>query len=141
MQRLFSAFPDRGPGAGLLLLRGAVGAIVAIQGAFYVFEARPDATATITVGWLALLVGVMLVVGVLTPVAGLTAMLVGALGASTWLPLPPMDSFDGWMASVFFGVVSLAIALLGPGAFSLDAYLFGRREIVIPRQSHADRAL
>jgi hypothetical protein len=29
-------------------------------------------------------------------------------------------------------VDATAIALLGPGAFSLDARLFGRREILIP---------
>lgn len=30
-------------------------------------------------------------------------------------------------------VVAVAIVLLGPGVISLDAYLFGRRKIVIPR--------
>jgi len=29
-------------------------------------------------------------------------------------------------------VAAVALALLGPGAFSLDGRLFGRREIVIP---------
>jgi hypothetical protein len=29
-----------------------------------------------------------------------------------------------------------AIACLGPGAFSVDARLFGRREILIPRELH-----
>jgi hypothetical protein len=32
-------------------------------------------------------------------------------------------------------VMSIAITLLGPGAFSLDAHLFGRREIIIPGAS------
>jgi hypothetical protein len=27
----------------------------------------------------------------------------------------------------------VTVALLGPGAFSVDARLFGRREIVVPR--------
>ena len=140
MQRLFSAFPDRGPGAGLLLLRAAAGAIVAIQGSSYV-AAQNDTSAAVMVGWLAMLVGAMLVVGVLTPVAGVSATLVSAFGSSAWLPPVPTDSFDGWIARLFFVVVAFAIALLGPGAFSLDAYLFGRREIVIPRQPHTDRSL
>jgi len=33
----------------------------------------------------------------------------------------------------------LAIALLGPGAFSIDSYRFGRREIVIPGDSPSRR--
>jgi hypothetical protein len=33
-------------------------------------------------------------------------------------------------------VLATAIALLGPGAFSIDSRLFGRREILIP---HATR--
>jgi len=122
------------------MLRAAVGAVVMIQGLSYV-AARSDAPATGVIGWLALLVGAMLMLGILTPVAGLTAMGVSALGASTWLPPVPADSFDSWLARLFFVVVSFAIALLGPGAFSLDAYLFGRREIVIPPQSHADPSL
>lgn len=33
-------------------------------------------------------------------------------------------------------VVVIAIALIGPGAFSLDAKMFGRREIRIPAAPH-----
>jgi len=37
-------------------------------------------------------------------------------------------------------VTAVAIALLGPGAFSLDGRLFGRREIVIrPHRVHRNR--
>jgi hypothetical protein len=32
-------------------------------------------------------------------------------------------------------ITAAALALLGPGAFSLDGRLFGRREIVIPPSS------
>jgi uncharacterized membrane protein YphA (DoxX/SURF4 family) len=137
VQRLFSAFPDRGPGAGLLVLRVAAGTILVFQGAL-AHSTRGGATPELLLAWLTLAVGAMLIVGVLTPVAGLGAMLVSVLTASTWLPHPPADSVNSWTARLFFVVVSFAIALLGPGAFSLDAYLFGRREIVIPRQSPAD---
>jgi hypothetical protein len=36
------------------------------------------------------------------------------------------------IGSLFRVLVMVAIALLGPGAISLDAALFGRREIAIP---------
>jgi hypothetical protein len=35
-------------------------------------------------------------------------------------------------ATLFAGVIAVALCLLGPGAFSLDARWFGRREVVIP---------
>lgn len=50
---------------------------------------------------------------------------------SAIFPVPlPAESLVGVI------ILAAAIALLGPGAFSLDARLFGRREIVIPNISH-----
>ena len=37
-------------------------------------------------------------------------------------------------------VLSTAIALLGPGAFSIDARMFGRREILIPNASRSQKS-
>jgi hypothetical protein len=34
--------------------------------------------------------------------------------------------------TVYLIIMSMVVVLLGPGAFSLDAYLFGPREIAIP---------
>jgi hypothetical protein len=36
-------------------------------------------------------------------------------------------------------VVAVAIALLGPGAISLDSALFGRRKVIIPRSPISSR--
>jgi uncharacterized membrane protein YphA (DoxX/SURF4 family) len=54
-----------------------------------------------------------------------------------WLPawLRPIDR----MAAVLVVADAVAIALLGPGAYSLDARLFGRREIFISHESHPPR--
>lgn len=37
-------------------------------------------------------------------------------------------------------VLSTAIALLGPGAFSIDARMFGRREIFIPNTTRSQKS-
>jgi len=139
VQRLFSAFPGRGPGTGLLLLRVAVGIVVIAEGSI-VLSTRGSALGLLMAVAL-ILVGTMLAVGVLTPLAGLLAAITSVLGGSPWLALSSSTLVDDWVGRAFFVIVSLAIALLGPGAFSLDAYLFGRREIVIPRQSPAERSL
>jgi hypothetical protein len=36
------------------------------------------------------------------------------------------------MTTALSAVIALAVICLGPGALSLDARLFGRREIIIP---------
>jgi len=79
--------------------------------------------------------GALLIAGLMTPlIAVLTA--AGGIGiALSWLPLPGQDLFDSYLAIINLIVLSIAIALLGPGAFSLDARMFGRREITIPSSS------
>ncbi len=100
MQRLFVMFPDRGPGLGLLWLRLCLSAALCTPG-------------THAGGWsaLCLLAVPMLMLGVLTPLAALMA----ALGMfAQQAPWPQV-------------VLPLALLMLGPGAYSLDARLFGRR--------------
>jgi uncharacterized membrane protein YphA (DoxX/SURF4 family) len=71
-----------------------------------------------------------LLVGLMTP---LVAVLVAVGGIGVAL-------FDGYVAITNLIGLSIAIALLGPGAFSLDARMFGRREITIPSSSNAEPA-
>ncbi len=72
--------------------------------------------------------GVLILVGFLTPFAA--AWMAGAL-AVLQVTAPPADLNGLSVLLLISG--GAALALLGPGAFSVDARLFGRREIVIPR--------
>lgn len=86
-----------------------------------------------SLGLLALLSGAALIVGVLT--LGATALIAfGAMGtAFSWLPAPTPNLFDRMLPTALVIVVTVAIALLGPGAWSMDARFFGLRKITIPR--------
>jgi uncharacterized membrane protein YphA (DoxX/SURF4 family) len=128
--RLFHAFPRGWPGAALLLLRAVLGAAVASEGIFYFI--RDDAAMAWLSGLLALAAGGLLLAGFLTPIA---AAVIGAGAVAVGLSLLPAASpnfFDSRSSLVFAVTMLVAIAGLGPGAFSVDARVFGRREVIIP---------
>jgi uncharacterized membrane protein YphA (DoxX/SURF4 family) len=133
LQRLFFAFPGGWPGVGLLLLRAGIGVIVLVDGGFYIAGAAESIGRT----WIAVLAiasGAALVAGLLTPIAAaLTAL--GAIGITfSLLPPPGSNLPESKLGVVLTAIVAFALVCLGPGAFSADARLFGRREIIIPRR-------
>ena len=131
MQRFFLAFPGGWPGIALLVLRAALSLVVLVQGGFY-FRATNTTPAQWTAGLTLILGGLLLLIGFLTPVAG---GIVGLGGLGIWLSLLPLSAttlFDSSVAVVFGATILLAVVILGPGAFSVDARVFGRREIIIP---------
>jgi len=87
------------------------------------------------IGSLEILVGTALLIGFLTPIAGASASLSNLAIGVSWLPTSGDNAHDKTVAALYLVVISIAITLLGPGAFSLDARLFGRREIIIPEAS------
>ena len=74
----------------------------------------------------------LLLVGLMTPFMAVLVAAGGVAAVLSWIPLPGSALSYSYLAILNLIVLSIAIALLGPGAFSLDARMFGRREITIP---------
>ena len=128
MQRLFSTFPCGLPGAGLLLLRGAVAIPLAYAGVLTVSSPNPVIVEVVTAA-----AAILLLIGLWTPIAG-GLIAVAELGlafshpADSWTFL----HFGAPWAFLHFATLAAALALLGPGGCSVDARLFGRKRIQIP---------
>lgn len=129
MQRWYRTFPRGLPGIGLLVLRLALGAKFVIEASRCMRDPQGLKLGLWLVSWLVLGIGTSFVLGLLTRLVAGVSVLVGTAvylwhpaWVSSFLNLPSLDTIG----------VALAIALMGPGSISLDAYLFGRRKIVIP---------
>lgn len=85
------------------------------------------------VGALLMLNGAALAFGLFTP-AG-SAIIGGAVvcTALSWLPPPTPNLFDASLPDLLIVVMAAALGLIGPGAWSVDARMFGFRQIVIGR--------
>jgi putative oxidoreductase len=120
LQRLFTMFPDGWPGAGLLLLRLAA-AIPLLIGGTSEFLGAPQNG--LYAKYIAMGVGSLLLAGLWTPVAGALQAII-----EVWFGFS-----QGGGASVHFLLAALGVSLvmLGPGAWSVDARLFGRKRIDI----------
>jgi uncharacterized membrane protein YphA (DoxX/SURF4 family) len=131
LQRAFSGFPTGYPGLALLLLRLVVGGAASLQAWLLITANHGAVNSSVVVALLAFLVGLALIVGFMTPIASVLLSAGGLLlivdsGVPGHLLL-----FESGMARLEFIVMSAALISLGPGAFSLDARLYGRREIEV----------
>jgi hypothetical protein len=117
VQRLFTMFPTGLPGLALLLLRASVAIAVLVS------SYGQGSSAWAQVG--AILVAVALLAGYLTPIVALVALVVQGF-------ISFRLGFDAAMWGTIVSLDAIALALIGPGAYSADAYLFGRRVVVLP---------
>jgi putative oxidoreductase len=122
MQRLFSTFPGGWPGFGLLLLRLGVG-IALISFGLSGFFAASGEPVTIARDSIEAAGAIFLILGLWTPVAGALIALDELWIALSLYSSPP----DGHWNHVFLAVLTAGVAMLGPGAWSIDARLFGRK--------------
>ena len=114
---------------GLLILR--LTAAGTIQ--FLIFLFFFDLVRSTFRGWLiaAVLIvfSAILISGFLTPV--ISALIFA--GAILFLILSPREMNSLFV--IYLIILSFVIILLGPGAYSIDARLFGRREIVLAKKN------
>jgi putative oxidoreductase len=124
LQRLFSTFPDRWPGLGLLLLRLNLGLRVIYIETLNLSGKPPEPTG-LAQSLIALVGGILLLAGLWTPIIGTFLAL-----DEVWIALSVLLSHPADIViPVFLAVLSTSVAMLGPGAWSIDARLFGRRRV------------
>jgi uncharacterized membrane protein YphA (DoxX/SURF4 family) len=118
----------------------AAGGVAATLGVFHLADPRETTTASWAVGLLVVAGAIGLVAGFMTPGAAVAVSLTTLFIALTWIPPLGATLEVAYVVALLVIVDALALAVLGPGAYSVDARLFGRREIIIPEQSPpADR--
>jgi putative oxidoreductase len=130
LHRSFSAFPDGWPGQGLLLLRVTVGLPLVYWGIADLAALQsariPELAAAVA--------GVFLLFGLYTAAFGAAIVL-----AEACMVFSPAFAHDGrQLIHILLAAVSAGVAMLGPGAWSVDARRFGRKvfEIGEPQRHH-----
>jgi uncharacterized membrane protein YphA (DoxX/SURF4 family) len=118
VRRLFSTFARGRPGVGLLLLRLVVG-IALIWCAVEKLKGGPFSQMTIL--FVLAVGGLLLLVGLWTPLAGTV---VAALELSSF----SCKLGDPW-TYILLGTIGAALALVGPGHWSVDARIYGWKRI------------
>jgi uncharacterized membrane protein YphA (DoxX/SURF4 family) len=119
LQRLFSTFASGWPGIGLLLQR-VLTAILLIR--FGVIQiAGPSISVSMTPQIIGSCAGVLLLIGLWTPITGTVISVI-----EIWIALTHLT--EPWIPLVLATLGGTA-AMIGPGAWSIDARLFGRKHI------------
>ena len=116
MQRLYSTFPGALPGTGLLILRMAAALSLTASGFL-----ADDYWANAIIWIIVASIGSCLIIGYCTPIAA-------AMQAAShlWALIYSDSLFGTRLVMISLGV---GLMLLGPGAWSVDARLYGRRRV------------
>jgi putative oxidoreductase len=119
LQRLFSTFANGWPGLGLLIQRLVLGIVLLYHGADLlkgvsaVGPIVPELTGSV--------LGLFILAGLWTPAVGSLVVVV-----QMWITLTGAGDES---VSIILAVLGGTLAMIGPGAWSIDARLFGRKHI------------
>ena len=119
LRRLFSTFARGWPGAGLLVMRLVMGGALLYCAGSLLMRHPPSLLAVASV--LLIGSGILLIAGLWTPVAGTIVALV-----EVWKIFAVPN--DVW-SYVFAATLGAALAMIGPGAWSVDARRYGWKRI------------
>jgi putative oxidoreductase len=119
LQRLFSTFASGWPGVGLLMQRILI-CILLVRFGIIEFMGKPFSPSMVPQGVAACL-GILFLVGLWTPI-------VGTLIAAIELWIAFATGSDPWV-QIVLATLGGTVAMIGPGAWSIDARLFGRKHL------------
>lgn len=120
MQRTYSMFPLGAPGIGLVLLR------LCLAASLWPFA---DAASCSPIGhivfWGVIVIALALLIGALTPIACGLCLVLASVEA-----IAPLHALLIHLLPLTLNTV--ALALLGPGAYSVDGRIYGHRVLTLP---------
>ena len=124
LQRLFSSFAEGWPGFGLLLQRVLTSAVLFYFGGARLLEATSFVPTLPHL--LAAIAGMLLLFGLWTPLAGTTIAIV-----EVWIFLTHLGNP---LIAIMLVSLGATVAMIGPGVWSVDAQLYGRKRIEPSKQ-------
>ena len=121
-------FPTGAPGVALLILRISLAAAIVDTGSRYLNSSFAPVILVASA-----VQSLLLGLGLLTPIVSMAACVFELASLVT-------SGHADWRFIVLSSLNAVAITLLGPGVYSLDARRFGRREIVLHSGGRRDRS-